>query len=328
MFLEVKNLTKKYNDKYAVKDVSFAIEPGKLMCFLGPSGCGKSTILKAIGGFINIDGEIFLDGKNITHLPPEDREISTVFQSFGLFPHMTVLENVCYGLKFRNFDKNSRRQKGMDMLLKIGLRGYENRKPHELSGGEKQRVALGRSLIVEPKLLLLDEPLSSLDAKLQEEMRSEIKRFQHEFGITTIFVTHNQKEAFEISDTIMLLNKGEIMQIGTAKEIYNNPKNEFVLDFIGESSFVEDGYLRPEDVLISDDGEDARIVEYIYQGEISKIKLDYKGEIIDTIILNRNNDYKLGDNVKIKIRRRNLWKYYTFYSNFQWRQEAECTIQI
>lgn len=306
MFLEVRNLTKKYNDKYAIKDVSFQIESGKLMCFLGPSGCGKSTILKAIGGFINIDGEIFLDGKNITHLPPEEREVSTVFQSFGLFPHMTVLENVCYGLKFRNFDKSTRRKKGLEMLEKVGLSGYENRKPHELSGGEKQRVALGRSLIVEPKLLLLDEPLSSLDAKLQEEMRSEIKRFQHEFGITTIFVTHNQKEAFEISDTIMLLNKGEIMQIGTAEEIYNHPNNEFVLDFIGESSFVKDGYLRPEDVIISDEGEDAKIVEYIYQGEISKIKLDYKGEIIDTIVLNRNNDYKLGDNVKIKIRRRNL----------------------
>lgn len=306
MFLEVKNLSKQYNDKYAIKNVSFSIEPGKLMCFLGPSGCGKSTILKAIGGFIKIDGEIFLDGKNITHLPPEEREVSTVFQSFGLFPHMTVLENVCYGLKFRDFDKATRKKMGMDMLKKVGLEGYENRKPHELSGGEKQRVALGRSLIVEPKLLLLDEPLSSLDAKLQEEMRSEIKRFQQEFGITTIFVTHNQKEAFEIADTIMLLNKGEIMQIGTPAEIYNHPKNEFVLDFIGESSIVENGYLRPEDIIISDEGEDATIIDSVYQGEISKLQLEYKGQIINTIVLNRNKSYNTGDIVKIKIKRRNL----------------------
>ncbi len=306
MFLEVKNLTKKYGDKYAVKNVSFEIPAGKLMCFLGPSGCGKSTILKAIGGFINIEGEINLAGKNITNLPPEEREVSTVFQSFGLFPHMTVLENVVYGLKFRNFDKKIRSKMGIEIIEKVGLKGYENRKPHELSGGEKQRVALARSLVIEPKLLLLDEPLSSLDAKLQVEMRSEIKRFQHEFGITTIFVTHNQKEAFEISDTIMLLNKGEIMQIGTAEDIYNHPQNDFVLDFIGESSIVNDGYLRPEDIIISDDGEPAKIVDYVYQGEISKIKLDYKNQIIDTIILNRDNNYKLNDIVKIKIKRRKL----------------------
>lgn len=306
MFLEVKNLTKKYGDKYAIKDVSFELEAGKLMCFLGPSGCGKSTILKAIGGFIKFDGDIFLDGKNISHLPPEEREVSTVFQSFGLFPHMTIMENVTYGLKFRGFDKEARIKKGKDMLEKVGLAGYDKRKPHELSGGEKQRVAIARSLIVEPKLLLLDEPLSSLDAKLQVEMRSEIKRFQHEFGITTIFVTHNQKEAFEISDTIMLLNKGEIMQIGRAEEIYKHPANEFVLNFIGDSSRIDTSYVRPEDITIADDGEPAKIIDLIYQGEISKLTLDYQGHKLETIFLNRDSDYKIGDTINIKIKRRDL----------------------
>ena len=306
MFLEVKNLTKKYGDKYAIKDVSFKLEAGKLMCFLGPSGCGKSTILKAIGGFIKFDGDIFLDGKNISHLPPEEREVSTVFQSFGLFPHMTIMENVTYGLKFRGFDKEARIKKGKDMLEKVGLAGYDNRKPHELSGGEKQRVAIARSLIVEPKLLLLDEPLSSLDAKLQVEMRSEIKRFQHEFGITTIFVTHNQKEAFEISDNIMLLNKGEIMQIGTAEEIYKHPANEFVLNFIGDSSRIDASYVRPEDITIAEDGEPAKIIDLIYQGEISKLTLDYQGHKLETIFLNRDSDYKIGDTINIKIKRRDL----------------------
>lgn len=306
MFLEVKNLTKKYGDKYAIKDVSFELESGKLMCFLGPSGCGKSTILKAIGGFIKFDGDIFLDGKNISHLPPEEREVSTVFQSFGLFPHMTIMENVTYGLKFRGFDKEARIKKGKDMLEKVGLAGYDKRKPHELSGGEKQRVAIARSLIVEPKLLLLDEPLSSLDAKLQVEMRSEIKRFQHEFGITTIFVTHNQKEAFEISDNIMLLNKGEIMQIGTAEEIYKHPANEFVLNFIGDSSRIDTSYVRPEDITIAEDGEPAKIIDLIYQGEISKLTLDYQGHKLETIFLNRDSDYEIGDTINIKIKRRDL----------------------
>ena len=167
-------------------------------------------------------------------------------------------------------------------------------------------MAIARSLIVEPKLLLLDEPLSSLDAKLQVEMRSEIKRFQHEFGITTIFVTHNQKEAFEISDTIMLLNKGEIMQIGTAEEIYKHPANEFVLNFIGDSSRIDTSYVRPEDITIAEDGEPAKIVDLIYQGEISKLTLDYQGHKLETIFLNRDSDYKIGDTINIKIKRRDL----------------------
>ncbi|MDY3946680.1 MAG: ABC transporter ATP-binding protein [Ezakiella sp.] len=306
MFLEVKNLSKKYQDKYAIKDINFSLDEGKLMCFLGPSGCGKSTILKVIGGFIESSGEIFLDGKLINNLPPEEREISTVFQSFGLFPHMNVLENIVYGLKFREKNKAIIKEKGLKMLDKMGLSGYQNRYINELSGGEKQRVALGRSLIIEPKLLLLDEPLSSLDAKLQEEMRGEIKRFQHEFNITTIFVTHNQKEAFEISDEIMLLNNGEIMQIGTARELYEKPNNRFVLEFIGKSNILDNSYIRPEDIAITNEGEDAKIIDIIYQGELSILKLKYQGKTIETFIINNESNYSIGDNIKIIIRKRQV----------------------
>ncbi|MCI5675425.1 MAG: ABC transporter ATP-binding protein [Ezakiella sp.] len=306
MFLEVKNLSKKYQDKYAIKDINFSLDEGKLMCFLGPSGCGKSTILKVIGGFIESSGEIYLDGKLINNLPPEEREISTVFQSFGLFPHMNVLENIVYGLKFREKNKAIIKEKGLKMLDKMGLSGYQNRYINELSGGEKQRVALGRSLIIEPKLLLLDEPLSSLDAKLQEEMRGEIKRFQHEFNITTIFVTHNQKEAFEISDEIMLLNNGEIMQIGTARELYEKPNNRFVLEFIGKSNIIDNSYIRPEDIAITNEGEDAKIIDIIYQGELSILKLKYQGKTIETFVINNESNYSIGDNIKIIIRKRQV----------------------
>ncbi|MDD7761865.1 MAG: ABC transporter ATP-binding protein [Firmicutes bacterium] len=306
MFLEVKNLSKKYQDKYAIKDINFSLDEGKLMCFLGPSGCGKSTILKVIGGFIESSGEIYLDGKLINNLPPEEREISTVFQSFGLFPHMNVLENIVYGLKFREKNKAIIKEKGLKMLDKMGLSGYQNRYINELSGGEKQRVALGRSLIIEPKLLLLDEPLSSLDAKLQEEMRGEIKRFQHEFNITTIFVTHNQKEAFEISDEIMLLNNGEIMQIGTARELYEKPNNRFVLEFIGKSNILDNSYIRPEDIAITNEGEDAKIIDIIYQGELSILKLKYQGKTIETFVINNESNYSIGDNIKIIIRKRQV----------------------
>ncbi len=306
MFLEVKNLSKKYQDKYAIKDINFSLDEGTLMCFLGPSGCGKSTILKVIGGFIESSGEIYLDGKLINNLPPEEREISTVFQSFGLFPHMNVLENIVYGLKFREKNKAIIKEKGLKMLDKMGLSGYQNRYINELSGGEKQRVALGRSLIIEPKLLLLDEPLSSLDAKLQEEMRGEIKRFQHEFNITTIFVTHNQKEAFEISDEIMLLNNGEIMQIGTARELYEKPNNRFVLEFIGKSNILDNSYIRPEDIAITNEGEDAKIIDIIYQGELSILKLKYQGKTIETFVINNESNYSIGDNIKIIIRKRQV----------------------
>ena len=305
MFLEIKNLTKKYGNFYAIKDINFSLEKGELLCLLGPSGCGKSTILKGIGGFIEVDGNIILNGVDITHTPPEKRGVATVFQSLGLFPHMNVIENIKYGLKFNGTPKNKRDEMAEEMLKTLGLEGFGKRMINELSGGQRQRVALGRSMIVGPELLLLDEPLSSLDAKLQKSMRQEIRDFQKKFDITTIFVTHNQEEAFEIADKIILLNEGEIMQIGVAKEIYEHPANEFVLDFIGSSNTLEDGYARPEDITLGSGSTKARIKNIIFKGSFTEVILDTEYGDLTAFTMN-DEDLKIGDEINIDIKREKI----------------------
>lgn len=305
MFLEIKNLTKKYGDFYAIKDINFSLEKGELLCLLGPSGCGKSTILKGIGGFIEVEGNIILNGKDITHTPPEKRGVATVFQSLGLFPHMNVIENIKYGLKFNGTPKNKRDEMAEEMLKTLGLEGFGKRMINELSGGQRQRVALGRSMIVGPELLLLDEPLSSLDAKLQKSMRQEIRDFQKKFDITTIFVTHNQEEAFEIADKIILLNEGKIMQTGVAKEIYEHPANEFVLDFIGSSNTLEDGYARPEDITLGSGSTKARIKNIIFKGSFTEVILDTEYGDLTAFTMN-DEDLKIGDEINIDIKREKI----------------------
>lgn len=305
MFLEIKNLTKKYGGFYAIKDINFSLEKGELLCLLGPSGCGKSTILKGIGGFIEVEGNIILNGKDITHTPPEKRGVATVFQSLGLFPHMNVIENIKYGLKFNGTPKNKRDEMAEEMLKTLGLEGFGKRMINELSGGQRQRVALGRSMIVGPELLLLDEPLSSLDAKLQKSMRQEIRDFQKKFDITTIFVTHNQEEAFEIADKIILLNEGKIMQTGVAKEIYEHPANEFVLDFIGSSNTLEDGYARPEDITLGSGSTKARIKNIIFKGSFTEVILDTEyGDL--TAFTMDDEDLKVDDEINIDIKREKI----------------------
>ncbi len=305
MFLEIKNLTKKYGDFYAIKDINFSLEKGELLCLLGPSGCGKSTILKGIGGFIEVEGNIILNGKDITHTPPEKRGVATVFQSLGLFPHMNVIENIKYGLKFNGTPKNKRDEMAEEMLKTLGLEGFGKRMINELSGGQRQRVALGRSMIVGPELLLLDEPLSSLDAKLQKSMRQEIRDFQKKFDITTIFVTHNQEEAFEIADKIILLNEGKIMQTGVAKEIYEHPANEFVLDFIGSSNTLEDGYARPEDITLGSGSTKARIKNIIFKGSFTEVILDTEYGYLTAFTMD-DEDLKIDDEINIDIKREKI----------------------
>ena len=305
MFLEIKNLTKKYGDFYAIKDINFSLEKGELLCLLGPSGCGKSTILKGIGGFIEVEGNIILNGKDITHTPPEKRGVATVFQSLGLFPHMNVIENIKYGLKFNGTPKNKRDEMAEEMLKTLGLEGFGKRKINELSGGQRQRVALGRSMIVGPELLLLDEPLSSLDAKLQKSMRQEIRDFQKKFDITTIFVTHNQEEAFEIADKIILLNEGKIMQTGVAKEIYEHPANEFVLDFIGSSNTLEDGYARSEDITLGSGTTKARIKNIIFKGSFTEVILDTEYGNLTAFTMD-DEDLKIDDEINIDIKREKI----------------------
>lgn len=302
MFLEVKNISKKYEDKYAIKDVSFSLEKGKFLCLLGPSGSGKSTILHSIGGFIKHDGEIILDGKSIKDLSPEDRDVSTVFQSFGLFPHMNVLKNVMYGLKFKEKDKSKKEKEAeaREVLRIVGLNGYEKRYPSELSGGEKQRVALARSLVVRPKILLMDEPLSALDAKLRSEMQFEIRRIQREFNITTIFVTHDQKEAFVMADEIIIINHGELVAKGAPQDIYNHPKNEFTLDFIGNKNIIKGKYVRPEKIRPDANGEEFIIKDITFNGETIELDIENDEHKLEMLILNDDVNYQIGEKIKVK----------------------------
>ncbi len=224
----------------AVDSVNLTIEPGEFVTLLGPSGCGKTTTLRMIAGFESPDeGEIYLGDEAINALTPNKRDTAMVFQSYALFPHMTIFDNVAYGLKLRKVPKDEIKKKVFDMLDLVGLEGMENRYTNQLSGGQQQRVALARALVVEPGVLLFDEPLSNLDAKLRVQMRTEIRRIQQQLGITAIYVTHDQSEAMAISDNIILMKKGVIAQMGSPKEIYYHPNSEFVADFIGECNFLK-----------------------------------------------------------------------------------------
>ena len=249
--LKFNNLTKKFDDLYAVDNVNFNISNGEFFSILGPSGCGKSTTLRMIAGFVMpTDGEILLGESNITYQPPELRNIGFVFQNYAIFPHMNVFDNIAFGLKMRKIDTSSINKKVMAALEQVNLIGFEKRFQRELSGGEQQRVALARVLVTEPQILLLDEPLSALDKKLREEMKIWIKELQRALKITTIYVTHDQSEALTMSDRIAVMDHGKISQIGTSKEIYEKPNNEFVADFIGMSNFLKLKKLSTKDNLI------------------------------------------------------------------------------
>ena len=227
-------------DFYAVKDTSLTIEPGSFVTLLGPSGCGKTTTLRMIAGFESPDeGEIYLGDEAINALTPNKRDTAMVFQSYALLPHYNVFDNVAYGLKLRKIPKDEIRQRVMKILELVELTGMEGRMTNQLSGGQQQRVALARALVIEPSVLLFDEPLSNLDAKLRVSMRTEIRRIQQEVGITAIYVTHDQSEAMALSDNIIIMKGGVVEQMGTPQEIYYHPVNEFVADFIGEANFLK-----------------------------------------------------------------------------------------
>ncbi|MGI6239047.1 MAG: ABC transporter ATP-binding protein [Christensenellales bacterium] len=243
--VRLENVSKIYQDPKtgkefkAVDSISVDLKAGDFVTLLGPSGCGKTTTLRMIAGFESPDsGEIYLGDQAINALTPNKRDTAMVFQSYALFPHMNVFDNIAYGLKLRKFSKSEIRRRVFEMLELVGLEGMENRFTNQISGGQQQRVALARALIVEPGVLLFDEPLSNLDAKLRVYMRTEIRRIQQKFGITAIYVTHDQSEAMSISDQIIIMNQGVIAQMGSPREIYYNPQSEFVADFIGEANFL------------------------------------------------------------------------------------------
>lgn len=238
--IEIKNLRKDFGDSVVIDNLNLDIKKNEFITFLGPSGCGKTTTLRIIGGFEDASsGDVLFDGNSILDTPPYKRKINTVFQKYALFPNMNVYNNIAYGLKIKKVDKNIIDEKVKEILKLINLVGYEKRSINKLSGGQQQRVAIGRALINAPEVLLLDEPLGALDLKLRKDMQIELKAMQEQLGITFIYVTHDQEEALTMSNRIVILNEGEVQQIGTPEDIYNEPINAFVADFIGESNILK-----------------------------------------------------------------------------------------
>ena len=251
-YLEIKNVNKYYGKFHALKNINLTIEKGEFISFLGPSGCGKTTLLRVISGLEELNsGNIFLKGKDISNLHPSKRNFSIVFQSYALFPNMTVWENIAYGLENKKMPKDKIKDKVLEVLEMVGLAGISGKYPNEMSGGQQQRVALARAIALEPDVLLLDEPLSALDAKVREKLRNDIKMLQKKLGLTTIMVTHDQEEALSVSDKIMVMQSGVVMQVGTPREIYEKPNSLFVADFIGKINFLTDGNsIRPEHIKV------------------------------------------------------------------------------
>ena len=297
--MKLKNITKNFGKTRAVDNVSIEIETGEFLTLLGPSGCGKTTILRIIAGLENVtSGQVFLEDDEITHLNPTKRDISIMFQDYALFPHMSISENVSYGLRMRGIRKAERNKQAIDWLETMQLSSVQNRYPSELSGGQRQRVALARSLINKPKVLLLDEPLGALDLKLREQMQFELKSLQRQFEITFVYVTHDQQEAMSMSDRIAIFNEGKIEQIDTPINIYNKPKSAFVADFIGTTSIISKkdalfyfNYsssfsIRPEFVMVNqsenlDFNITAKISDIQFQGSLYKLLLEK-----DSILIN------------------------------------------
>jgi len=258
--IDLKHITKQYEHNVVLDDINLYIRRNEFLTLLGPSGCGKTTLLRIIGGFEECtNGEVFFEGKNIVGVPPYKRKINTVFQKYALFPHLNVEENIAFGLNIKKMPKDQIAAKVKEMLELVNLKGYEKRSIDSLSGGQQQRIAIARALVNEPEVLLLDEPLGALDLKLRKGMQQELKRIQQTVGITFIFVTHDQEEALSMSDTIAVMNEGKIQQIGSPVDIYNEPKNAFVADFIGESNILEG--LMKKDYLVNFKGVDFTCVD-------------------------------------------------------------------
>jgi len=293
--IRLSGLRKTYGDVVAVDSVDLEIARGEFFTMLGPSGSGKTTTLRMIAGFeIPTAGTVELAGRDVSRLPPYDRPVNTVFQDYALFPHMTVQENVAYGLMVKKVPKAERRQRTTDALSVARLDGYGDRKPAQLSGGQRQRVALARAIVNNPQVLLLDEPLGALDLKLRQEMQIELKRIQREVGITFVYVTHDQEEALTMSDRVAVFNKGRIEQIGPPAEVYEHPTSEFIAGFVGVSNVIErDGRrytVRPEKIQIlaederSDEGshvEEGTVRDVQYVGPVTRyhVSLDRGGEL-------------------------------------------------
>ncbi|WP_044565805.1 ABC transporter ATP-binding protein [Anaerococcus provencensis] len=270
--VKIEDLSVIYDNGDGVKNINLNIHNNEIVTLLGPSGCGKSTILRALGGFNPVSsGHIYIEGIDVTNIAPENRPTSMVFQGYNLWPHMTVYENLAYGLKLRKVDKKIIDSEIENILKLLKMVGFEKKYPSQMSGGQQQRIAIGRSLLLKPAVLLLDEPFSALDAKIRQQMRAELRRIQQELGISVVFVTHDQEEAISISDRIVVMDKGVISQIDTPENIYENPINPYVASFIGEMNFIDDGNevkaFRPEETHVYTDNTGK------YLGEVTQIML-------------------------------------------------------
>jgi len=307
MGVNIKAITKKYDDFIAVNKANLDIQKGEFFTLLGPSGCGKTTLLRMIAGFNEItSGEIFVGGNKINDTPAHKRNIGMVFQNYAIFPHMSVFDNVAYGLKARKISKADIKEKVLHALDMVEMRDQATKEPSELSGGQQQRVALARSIVIHPEILLMDEPLSNLDAKLRVKMRATIKKLQSSLDITTVYVTHDQEEALAVSDRIAVMYKGSVQQIGTPEEIYSFPTNAFVANFIGTSNFIYDTKLtkdltkilsiRPEDIVIVEAGHgtiDGKITLTTFLGESVSYEVELENkENIEIKVFSKNIEIK------------------------------------
>jgi putative spermidine/putrescine transport system ATP-binding protein len=320
--ISVRGLTKRYGDVVAVDGIDLDIPAGEFFTMLGPSGSGKTTTLRMIAGFeIPDEGTIELAGEDVSRLPPYDRPVNTVFQDYALFPHMTVQQNVEYGLMVKKVKKGERRQRSGEALEMVRLAGYGGRKPAQLSGGQRQRVALARAIVNRPKVLLLDEPLGALDLKLRQQMQIELKSIQREVGITFVYVTHDQEEALTMSDRLAVFNEGRIEQVGPPAEVYEHPQSEFIAGFVGVSNVIErDGRrytVRPEKINLLENGEPPEPGSHVEEGLVHDVQyvgpvtryhvtLDRGGELQ---VLTQNLDEGSSEVLEVKGRRVRLaWR--------------------
>lgn len=317
--LQLKNMSKKYGNGDGVENINLDIYEGEIVSFLGPSGCGKTTILRAIGGFHDVTGgDITIDGQSIIALPPEKRPTAMVFQSYNLWPHMTIYENLAFGLKLRKLPQSQIDADIKDVLKLVSMTGSEKKYPSQLSGGQQQRIAIARSLLLKPSLLLLDEPFSALDAKIRQQMREELKKIQSDLGITVVFVTHDQEEAMTLSHRIVVMNKGKFAQVGSPTEIYDNPNSKYVASFIGEMNFIEDGdkviAVRPEDVNVNIGGNgmiNGKVRTIMVLGHYVSVNVQCGDNVIKCFVSREISDQlEVGDPVGLSFE-----KYHTFANN-------------
>ena len=304
--LEIRNLSKNFGSVAALNNISLDIKTNEMFALLGPSGCGKTTLLRIIAGFEYPDsGQVFMNQSDLLSIPTRTRPVNLMFQSYALFPHMDVFSNISYGLTNTSLSKEEISNQTFEIIEKIGLQDHVKKKPNQLSGGQQQRVALARAIARKPKILLLDEPLSALDKKIRQGMQIELKRIQHEFGITFIIVTHDQDEAISLANRIAVFDKGEIKQISTPQELYENPTNEFVANFIGDGNLLKatsttTGFKHPAlgEITVSHNYESGKQISFLIRPEnISIVKvLDGSGEIVDSVFAG----YRKNINIKLK----------------------------